>query len=82
MIRDRFTINECDTCVYPKIVENTYIIVSLYVDYILILWTNIKVIKSNKRMLSNNFDMKDLGVTNVILRNKITRNLNGISLSQ
>jgi len=48
----------------------------------LILRTNIEVIKSVKRMLSKNFDMKNLGVTNVILRIKITRISNEISLSQ
>ena len=60
MIKDEFTINECDKCVYTKTVENAYIIVCLYVDYMLILETNIEVIKSIKRMLSNNFYMKDL----------------------
>ena len=48
----------------------------------LILITNIEVIKSTKRMLSNNFDIKDLRVADVILRNKITRTPDGISLSQ
>jgi len=33
-------------------------------------------------MLSNNFDMKDLGVADVNLRIKITRTQDGISLSQ
>jgi len=33
-------------------------------------------------MLSNNYDMKDLGVADVILRIKITRTPDGISLSQ
>ena len=41
---------------------DAYIIVCLYVDDILILETNIEVIMSTKRMLSNNFDMKDLRV--------------------
>ena len=48
----------------------------------LILGTNTKVIKSTKRMLSNNFDMKDLGVADVILGIKITKTLDRISLSQ
>ena len=37
----------------------------------LLLGTNIEVIKSTKRMLSNNFDMKDLRVADVILGIKI-----------
>jgi len=48
----------------------------------LILGTNIEIIKSTKRMLSNSFDMKDLGVADVILGIKITRTPDGISLSQ
>ena len=70
MIKDGFTINECDKCVYTKTVRNACIIVCLYVDDMLILETNIEIIKSTKRMLSNSFDMKDLGVTDQILRIK------------
>ena len=70
MIKDGFTINECAKCVYTKTVENICIIVCLYVYDMMILGTNITVIKSTKRMLSNNFDMKDMGVTDVILEIK------------
>ena len=48
----------------------------------LILGTNIEIIKSTKRMLPNNFNMKDLGIADVILGIKITRTPDGISLSQ
>ena len=48
----------------------------------LILGTNIEIIKSTKKILSNNFDMKDLGVDDVILGIKITRTPDGTSLSQ
>ena len=67
---------------YTKTVGNACIIVCLYVDDMLILGTNIEIIKSTKRMLSNSFDMKDLGVADVILEIKITRTPDGISLSQ
>ena len=82
MIKDEFAINECDKCVYTKTVENTCIIVCLYVDDMLILGTNIKVIKSTKRILSNNFDIKNLVVIDVILEIRIKRTGDGISLSQ
>ena len=82
MINDGFTINECDKCVYTKTVENVYIIVYLYVDDMLILGTNIEVIKSTKRILSKNFDIKDLVVANIILEIKIIKTPDGISLSQ
>ena len=48
----------------------------------LILGANIEIIKSTKRMLSNNFDMKDLRVADVILEIKITRTPDKITLSQ
>ena len=82
MIKDGFTFNECDSCFYTKTVGNACIIVCLYVDDMLILGTNIEIIKSTKTMLSNSFDMKDLGVADVILRIKITRTPDGISLFQ
>ena len=82
MIKDGFTINKCDKCVYTKIVGYACIIICLYVDDMLILETNIKVIKSTKRMLSNNFDMKDLGVTDIILGIQIKRTPYEISLYQ
>ena len=75
-------IRDSDKCVYTKIVGNACIIVCLYVDDMMILGTNIEVIESTKRMLSNNFDMKDLGVADVILGIKIKRTLDGISLFQ
>jgi len=81
MIKDGFTINECDKCVYTKTVGDACIIICLYVNDVLILGTNIEVIKFTKRMLSNNFDMNDLGVADVILGIKITRTPDGITLS-
>jgi len=82
MIKDGFTINEYDKCIYTKTVKNACIIVCRYVDDMLILGTNIEFIKSTKQMLFNNFDMKDLGVADVILRIKITRTPDRISLYQ
>ena len=82
MIKDGFTINECDKCVYTKTVENACIIVCLYVDDMLILGTNIKIINSTKKMLSNSFDIKDLRVADIILGIKITKIPDGISLSK
>jgi len=82
MIKDGFTTNECDKCVYTKIIENAYTILCLYIDDMLIFRTNIRVIKSTKKMLSDNFDVKDLSVVDIILEIKITRTPDEISLSQ
>ena len=82
MIKDGFTINECDKYAYTKTVGDACIIVCLHVDDMLIFETNIGVIESSKRVLSNNFDVKDFGAADIILEIKIIRTLDGISLSQ
>ena len=54
----------------------------LYVDDMLIIDSNNDIIKATKRMLTSKFDMKDLGVADVILGIKISRKSNGLILSQ
>ena len=46
---------------YKKFSSDSGVIICLYVDDMLILETDIDVIKSTKNILSSNFDMKDLG---------------------
>ena len=82
MMSNGFKINECDKCVYVKNLENDYVIVCLYVDDMLIIGSNFKMINSTKKMLSKRFDMKDMGVADVILGMKITRTSDGYALSQ
>ena len=77
-----FRINECDKCVYIKDIANSYVIVCFYVDDMLIIGSNNDIIKATKRMLTNEFNMKDLGVANVILGMKISRKPDGFVLSQ
>ena len=48
----------------------------------LIMGSNNDIIKATKRMLNSKFDMKDLGVADVILGVKITRTSDGLVLSQ
>ncbi|BBN69916.1 transposable element gene [Prunus dulcis] len=71
-----------DKCVYTKITQNGYVIVCLYVDDTLIIGSDNDMIKSTKRILSNKFDMKDMGIEDVILGIKISRTSDGIVLSQ
>jgi hypothetical protein len=49
------------------------VILCLYVDDILIFGTSLNVIKEVKEFLSQNFEMKDLGETDVILNIKLVR---------
>ena len=75
--------NEADTCVYYQYGGGEGVILCLYVDDILIFGTSLNVIKEVKDLLSNNFEMKDLGEADVILNVKLLREDNGgITLSQ
>ena len=77
-----FRINDCDKCVYVKDTTFGSVIVCLYVDDMLIIGSNNDIIKAAKRMLTSQFDMKDLGVADVILGMKISRKSDGHILSQ
>jgi hypothetical protein len=72
-----FAANEADKCVYYRYGGGDGVILCLYVVDILILGNNINVIKEVKDFLSNNFEMKDLGETEVILNIKLLRERNG-----
>ncbi|GJW72037.1 retrotransposon protein, putative, ty1-copia subclass [Tanacetum coccineum] len=80
--RGGFQINECDKCVYVKDTSAGYVILCLYVDDMLIVGSNDKIIRSTKDMLKSKFDMKDMGLADVILGIKIIRTQNGLVLSQ
>jgi len=82
MILNEFKVNESDKCIYYKYDKNICLIICLYVDDLLIFESNIPAINSVKSLLSNNFDMKELGEADVILGIKITRSDKGISLNQ
>ena len=78
-----FVVNEADKCVYYRHGGDEGVILCLYVDDILIFGTNLKVIEEVKSFLSQNFEMKDLGVADVILNIKLLRdNEGGITLLQ
>ena len=58
-----------------------YVVIYFYMDDMLTLDINDHMIKSTKKMLTNKFDMKDLGVADVILGIKISRTFEGLILS-
>jgi hypothetical protein len=62
-----FVVNEADKCVYYRFGGGEGVILCLYVDDILIFGRSLNVIKEVKEFLSQNFEMKDLGETGVIL---------------
>ena len=64
---------EVDHCCYVKSFDNSYIILLLYVDDMLIVGFGIEEIKSLKKQLSKQFAMKDLGAAKQILGMRIIR---------
>ena len=64
---------EEDHCVYVKCSNNNFIILSLYVDDILIAGNNKEMIDTTKKWLSSNFEMKDMGKASYVLGVKIIR---------
>ena len=58
---------EADHCYYVKSFENSYIILLLYVDDMLIAGSSIEEINNLKKQLSKQFAMKDLGAVKQIL---------------
>ena len=76
MLSIGFKTNECDKCVYTKSTQKGYVIVCLYVDDMLIIGSNHEMIQSTKNMLSSRFDMKDMGIADVIIgRNDVSHEL-------
>jgi len=64
---------EEDHCVYLKHSNNSFIILSLYVDDILIAENNKEMIDTTTKWLSLNFEMKDMGEASYVLGVKIIR---------
>jgi hypothetical protein len=64
---------EEDHCVYSKRSNNSFIILSLYVNDILIAGNNKEMIDTTKKWLTSNFEMKDMGEASYVLGVKIIR---------
>ena len=82
IISFRFVMNGSDACVYSKVMGSDCVIICLYVDYMLLFSANLDDIQKPKIFLSSKFEMKDLGVANVILGVKVVRTPKCYSLSQ
>ena len=82
MLSNGFKINECNKCVYVKNTHNSFAILCLCVDDILIMGIDSKVVKVTKRMLISKFNIKDMGVADIILGIKIYKTSGELALSQ
>ena len=73
MNRTGFKRFKTDHCCYVKFIDNSYIILLLYVDDMIIARSSIEEINNLKKQLSKQFAMKGLGVAKQILGMKIIR---------
>ena len=73
---------QADHCCYVENLGNSFIILRIYVDDMLIVGGNKRDIDKLKGELSKEFDMKDLGATKQILGMRTTRNSVVLRLSQ
>ena len=78
-----FIENKFDQCVYMKVNGSKYIFMVLYIDDILLASSDVNLLNDTKRILSANFNMKDLGEASFVLGIEIyrdrSRNLLGLS---
>ena len=70
MLANGFKINECVKCIYVKEVENGYVILCLYIDDMLVVGNNDKMVRFTKNILKFSFELKDMGLVDIILRKK------------
>ena len=75
MLKHGFKRSKYDSCVYIKYVNGSPIYLLLYVDDMLIAAKGRKEITILKKLLSSEFDMKDLGAAKKILGMEITRDI-------
>ena len=73
MNRTGFKRCKADHCYYVKFIDNSYIIVQLYMDDMLVARSSIQEVNNLKKQLSKQFAMKGLGVAKQILGMKIIR---------
>ncbi|KAL0361267.1 UNVERIFIED_CONTAM: Retrovirus-related Pol polyprotein from transposon RE1 [Sesamum radiatum] len=64
-----FIKNECDLCIYKKISGSSVAYLVLYVDDILLIGNDVKVLGDIKAWLSTQFSMKDMSEASYILGN-------------
>ena len=62
-----------DSCVYIYNHNNTVVIITLYVDDLLGIRSNVSVIETIKRKLKDNFQVTDLGDVSLVLGMQVTR---------
>ena len=68
-----FEENKIDDCIYLKVCGTKFIFLVLYVDDILLASSDLTLLHTSKTMLTESYDMKDLGEAHFVLGIKIER---------
>ena len=74
VMSNHFEMMDEDHCVYVKRSNDKFMILTLYVDDILLVMNNVEYLLTIKKWLSFNFQMKDMGEASYILGVKIQWN--------
>ncbi|KAM1133510.1 hypothetical protein ACFX19_043460 [Malus domestica] len=84
MAASGFQENKLDECIYLKVLGAKVIFLVLYVDDILLASSDMSLLQATKSMLTQNFDMKDLGEDRFVLGIEIVRDraMKSLGLSQ
>ncbi|GAA0141146.1 transmembrane signal receptor [Lithospermum erythrorhizon] len=67
LVRNGYTVNNSDSCMYSEVFRSDCVIICLYVDDMLILGNTLDVVNKTRELLSSNIEMQDLGEADVIL---------------
>ena len=62
-----FKENTVDRCIYLKVSGSKFILLSLYVNDILLASSDLGLLHETKKFLSKNFEMKDMGEANYVI---------------
>ena len=68
-----FEQNVNEPCVYKLVIDGKVIFLVLYVNDILLIRNDVKILSNVKSWLANQFEMKDLGEASYVLRIQIIR---------
>lgn len=68
-----FKSSKVDNCVFAKVTIEYKVVITLYVDNLLLFGSNIQRVEETKKFLNQTFDIKDLGLVDVILGVKVLK---------
>src|SRR4051812_22463166 len=81
LLTNNFRQCSCDHSLFIHNSDNSYTLILIYVDDLLIAGNNLDIINQTKQLLHTHFHLKDLGPLKYFLGLEIARNSNGININ-